>query len=147
MYPSPAHRATYFNWRNKFHWDERISEEISYIATRTTEETLQYNIQQKKAEIQYSTQLTQIKQRILNLMEQFLTKVEQGNTDYIPLTRACTQMTSKLNETNLQSTDMINKVTHIITDMNKALHPEDIRGGLPSLAESIEKALQELDEE
>jgi hypothetical protein len=31
--------------------------------------------------------------------------------------------------------------------MNKALHPEDIRGGLPSLAESIEKAIQELDEE
>ena len=80
-------------------------------------------------------------------MEQFLTKVEQGNTDYITLTRACTQMTTKLNETNLQSTDMINKVTHIITDMIKARHPEDMRGGLPSLAESITKAIQELGEQ
>lgn len=147
MYPFPANLATYYRWKHKFKWDERINDEVSYIAQKTTEETLQYNIQQKKAEIQYSTKLTQIKQRILNLMDQFLTKVEQGNTDYIPLTRACTQMTTKLNETNLQSTDMINKVTHIITDMNKALHPEDMRGGLPSLAESITKAIQELGEQ
>lgn len=146
-YPIPAQERTYYRWKNKFKWDERISEEISYIATKTTEETLQYNIQQKKAEIQYSTQLTKIKQRILTLMDKFLTQVEQGNTQYIKLTKACTLMTTKLNETDNLSNHMINTVTEIITDMNKALHPEDVRGGLPSLAESITKALQELDDE
>lgn len=80
-------------------------------------------------------------------MDKFLTQVEQGNTQYIKLTKACTLMTTKLNETDNLSNHMINTVTEIITDMNKALHPEDVRGGLPSLAESITKALQELDDE
>jgi hypothetical protein len=147
MYPSPANLATYYRWKHKFHWDDRINDEISYLAQKTTEETLQYNIEQKKAEIQYSIQLTQVKQRILDLLQKFLTRVEQGDMKYLPFTKACTQMTTKLNETQHLSTQNINTITGIITDMNKALHPEDIRGGLPSLAESIEKALQELDEE
>lgn len=142
----PANRRTYYRWKDKFHWDERINDEVSYIAQKTTEETLQYNIQQKKMEIQYSTQLTQIKQRILTLLDKFLTEIEQGNTQYIAFTKACTQMTTKLNETNHLSNNMINNATTIIGNLNKALHPEDVRGGLPSLAESIEQSIQKLGE-
>lgn len=55
-------------------------------------------------------------------------------------------MSSKLNNDNNISTTMINTITTTIEDLNKALHPEDVRGGLPSLAESIEQALQQLDD-
>lgn len=136
--------VTYYRWKNKFKWDERISDEISYIAQKTTEETLQYNIENKKTELKLATKNNKIREKILNLLEQFLTKVEEGNTQYLPFARACTLMSSKLNNDNTQSTTIINTITEQITTLNKALHPEDVRGGLPSLAESIEQAIQKL---
>ena len=41
----------------------------------------------------------------------------------------------------------VNELEQIITNLNRALHPENQRDGLRTLAESIRESLEKLDEE
>lgn len=65
----------------------------------------------------------------------------------MPLVKTCTSLSARIGDSTNNSTETINQLTDIITSMNKALHPEDMRGGLVGLAESIEQAMTKLPDE
>ena len=142
----PKSIRTLYRWRNKFEYDKRISEKISYISQKVTEKTIEENIRVHKEDLQHRLRDDKQINKIDDLLDEYLDKIKEGQTQLFKFMQLAVESKTKIRNMGIHTTTEINELNNIITNLNRALHPEDNRNGLRTLAESIRESLEKLDE-
>ena len=142
----PKNISTLYRWKNKFEYDKRISEKISYISQKVTEKTIEENIRVHKEDLQHRLRDDKQINKIDDLLDEYLEQIKEGQTQLFKFMQLAVESKTKIRNMGIQTTTEINELNNIITNLNRALHPEDNRNGLRTLAESIRESLEKLDE-
>lgn len=142
----PKHMRTLYKWRDKFCYDERISEKIGYISQKVTEQTLEENIRAHKEDLKHRLRDDKQINKIDDILDEYLEQIKEGKTQLFKFMQLSVEAKSRIKNGGINTTKEINELNNIIGNLNKALHPENKRDGLKTLAESIRESLEKLDE-
>ncbi len=143
----PKAIRTLYRWRNKFEYNKRISEKTSYISQKVTEKTIEEDIRAHHEDLQHRLRDDKQINKIDDILDEYLDKIKEGQTQLFKFMQLAVESKTKLKNTGIHTTNESNELEQIITNLNRALHPENQRDGLRTLAESIRESLEKLDEE
>lgn len=142
----PKNISTLYRWRNKFEYDKRISEKISYVSQKVTEKTIEDDIRVHHADLEHRLRDDKQINKIDDCLDDYLDQIKKGKIQLFAFMKLAVEAKAKIKNMGIHTTTEINELNNIISNLNRALHPEDNRNGLKSLAESIRESLEKLDE-
>lgn len=142
----PKNISTLYRWRDKFKYDQRISDKIGYISQKVTEQTLEENIRAHKEDLKHRLRDDKQINKIDDILDECLEQIKEGKTQLFKFMQLSVEAKSRIKNGGINTTKEINELNNIIGNLNKALHPENKRDGLKTLAESIRESLEKLDE-
>ncbi len=142
----PKNISTLYRWANKYEYDERISEKISHISSKVTEQTIELNLQSHRNDMEHRLKADEQTFQIDKILDDLLQKIKEGNTELFKFLQLSVDVKVKIKTSGINTTTEANELNNIINNLNKSLHPENKRDGLKTLAESIRESLEKLDE-